>query len=90
MVPSRDHVMRGVGSPVAAHVNVSCRVFSIAVLLLGTCVKVGGTVGRGGRGEEEGEGKGGEGRGKGGEGRGKEGEVEMRGWGDEMENITGE
>jgi len=66
--------MRGVGSPVAAHVNVSCRVFSIAVLLLGTCVKVGGTVGRGGRGEEEGEGKGGEGRG---------GKGERRGGGDE-------
>lgn len=85
VVPSRDHVMRGVGSPVAAHVNVSCRVFSIAVLLAGTCVKVGGTVGRGGRGEE-GRGREEEGR----EGRGREGEVEMRGWGDEMENITGE
>ena len=42
VVPSRDHVIRGVGSPVAAHVRV-CRVFSVAVLFVGACVKVGGT-----------------------------------------------
>ena len=42
VVPSRDHVIMGVGSPVAAHVRV-CRVFSVAVLFVGACVKVGGT-----------------------------------------------
>ena len=49
VVPSRDHVIMGVGSPVAAHVRV-CRVFSVAVLFVGACVKVGGTGGGGGRG----------------------------------------
>ena len=51
VVPSRDHVIMGVGSPVAAHVRV-CRVFSVAVMFVGACVKVGGTgcVEGGGRG----------------------------------------
>ena len=49
VVPSRDHVIMGVGSPVAAQVRV-CRVFSVAVLFVGACVKVGGTRGVGGGG----------------------------------------
>ena len=63
MVPSRDHVIRGVGSPVAAHVSVCCCVFSNTVLLVGTCVKVGGTVGRGEEGGRVKEGRREEGRG---------------------------
>ena len=42
VVPSRDHVIMGVGSPMAAHVRVCC-VFSVAVLFVGACVKMGGT-----------------------------------------------